>query len=495
MTRFVRFRWPGEPTPRGIITTLSVAALLLASTAAAGGPASTAGVNTQTYAVAGFLQTDPFINPHGGYDETTNLCLECHDLHEAPVPELLAASTEKETCYRCHDGSGATTDIRSEFGEETIGSSTQASYHPLPHDLDGYSVKCGDCHTPHMTDAESTTLLRLNDGAGGWIYSPPDAPIGNAFCYRCHGTASPFPEPYADHTYFEGSLHQSAIVTPTSDAEIDCLTCHTPHGSTHQGLSEQEATCFTCHNASTPNTNPDLPFDSTELEYAFTAAPNDYDTTDADGLIRIYHHPIGDAEQDDGNRQVECASCHDVHVIDAEFSSTTSKLSNPGDTTGKVAVTWSDATYTRGTISLFCVECHQSPAVTSPIDAGPQVPYDIRLVDDSSALDGSNEPHDAFTAAHYFNDSTHGSEVGLACTACHDPHGSSNAFLLREYVISPGEGGVPAGQVSPRITGFNDEDTEVQQGILTSFCDGCHSDHHSPNQICTNCHYHGSGRF
>ena len=479
MTNIVRFVKRRHTKRRTILTTLSVifTALIVIPAAA-------------------FLQTGSE-DPHGGYDETTDSCLKCHDMHEAPDSPLIGTTTVKETCYQCHNGTGASTDIQAEFGESTIGTSTQASYHPLPHSLDGYSVKCGDCHTPHNLRTDYTKLLRLNDGSGGWIYSPTDTPIGNAYCYRCHGSASPFPSPFGDHTFFEGGVHQLLGGDPASGSEIQCLTCHGPHGSAYPGLSEQEATCLTCHNAATPNTNPDLPFDTTELEYAFTAAANDYDPTDADGLIRIYHHPIGDDEQDGGNRQVECASCHETHRVDRDYSDSGSKLSNPGDTRGEVLVTWDDATFTRGDISLFCVECHQSPAITAPFDAGIWIPYDIRLTDDSSVLDDKSEPHDSFDAAYYFTDdkSDHGQEASLACTACHDPHGSSNAFLLREYVISPGDAGVPAGSVSARVTRFNDEDTAEQQAILSSFCDGCHDDHHSPNQICTNCHYHGSGRF
>lgn len=446
----------------------------------------------------GMVQVAGFTDPHGGYTGTTDTCLECHAVHDPAGTTLLAQPTEKETCYQCHDGSGALSNVRAEFGEATIGSSTQTSFHPVPNASHGYSLSCGDCHTPHKLKTDFINLLRLNDGAGGWIYSPVGSPIGNVYCYRCHGNASSFPDPLGDHTDFEGGVHQLLSGVPEAGSGIQCVNCHNSHGSAYPGLSEQEATCFTCHNAATPNTNPDLPFDTTEIEYAFTAATNDYDATDTDGLIRIYHHPIGDAEQDGGNRQVECASCHNAHLADQDYSPTTSKLANPADTRLDWQVQWIDGTL-RGNISEFCVLCHQGPGVAAPIDAGIWVPYDIRLTDDTAVTNGGGAPHDNFDPVEYFTDtrSAHGEGGSLVCTVCHDPHGSSNAFMLREYVISAGGHGVPEGQTSGQIAGFDDTDTAEQRAILSSFCDGCHAPgtHHTPKQPCTRCHYHGSGRF
>lgn len=432
-------------------------------------------------------------DPHGGYSDGTDLCGQCHTVHDAPGSNYLyARPTQKETCYQCHDGTGASTDVQAAFGETVIGESTKESFHPVPTD----SLECGDCHTPHKLRSDFTKLLRLGT-AGGWVYSPAGSPIGNNYCYECHGSGSTYPDPLGDKTSFEGGVHEIHGGVPASGSGIQCVVCHDPHGSDHAGLSSQETTCYGCHNATTPNTNPDLPFDKTELEYAFSK-PNDYDAGDADGLIRIYHHPIGEDEQDGGNRQVECASCHNSHNVDQDYSGSTSKLSDPGDTRFDWLVTWTTgSSYGQGNISQFCVDCHQTPATIAPINAGTWVPYDVRLTDDSGASNGGGAPHDTFNANYYFNDprSDHGNAAQLVCTACHDPHGSSNAFMLREYVISPAGADVPAGTESPPVTGFDDTDTAAQRDILTSFCDGCHTDHHGPSQPCTACHYHGSGRF
>ncbi|MEN8113308.1 MAG: cytochrome c3 family protein [Actinomycetota bacterium] len=430
-------------------------------------------------------------SPHGGYGDGTNFCTQCHTVHASPSPtDLYKHPTQKETCYQCHDGTGASTDIRGAFGESVIGASTKTSFHPVPTD----SLACGDCHTPHKLAAEYTKLLRVWDG-GAWNYSEAASPIGNDYCYACHGSTSTYPDPLGDQAAFQGGVHNLHGGFPESGSEVQCVLCHDPHGSDHADLSNQEDTCFACHSTATPNTNPDYPFTDTNVEYAFTAAANDYGST-----FRIYHHPIETTEQDGGSRQIECASCHNSHVVDRDYSGSTSKLSNPGDTRLDWIVTWTDPTYrTRGDINDFCVACHQEPTATAPFSAGTWVPYDVRLVNDSGINNGGGKPHDGFRADAYAGQA-HGE---LACTACHDPHGSSNAYMFRERVIASGgvvdnnsEPGKPAGTVSPAITGYDDT-YPAGYGILESFCVGCHVDnyHNVKGSLCTGCHFHGAGKF
>jgi hypothetical protein len=94
-----------------------------------------------------------------------------------------------------------------------------------------------------------------------------------------------------------------------------------------------------------------------------------------------------------------------------------------------------------------------SPTTTTPLSASTEVPYDVRLVNDT-ATDADGTPHDTFTSAWFTGGarSAHGNPsyvpgkylgcppgqpCTLACTACHDFHGSSNAFMLRETIVSP----------------------------------------------------------
>lgn len=438
--------------------------------------------------------------PHGGYSSQTQLCGYCHTSHRAPGPNLHPYPTEKETCYQCHDGTGASTDIRSDFGEGEIGSSTKTSFHPVPAPRDGFSLTCGDCHTPHRLRSEFTFLLRVWDGAA-YRYSTAAEPIGNAFCYACHGQASPYPAPFGDHTAFETSIHGTSPEIPSpppgatgASSGIRCLACHESHASDQSRLTlagqKQEALCYACHTQADPNTS-----GGSNPYQAFTAAPNDY-VADTNG-VRLFHHPVADADQPGGTRQVECASCHNPHLADAADGPSTSKIVDPANTGQKYLVSWQDPNMNRGTITAFCTACHVSPTTTEPIAAGPWVPYAIRMVNDTGPNNvGNSTPHDKFTLAEWSsNTAEHGGRATnpLACTACHDFHGSSNAYLLRERIVSPFDGMVGT------MTGW-----QADQGVandwekIQGFCLTCHpgrGTNHGKGKECIQCHYHTSGRL
>lgn len=420
--------------------------------------------------------------PHGGYSSSTTLCGYCHQSHAAPGPNLHPYPTEKETCYQCHNGVGANSDVQAEFGETTIGSSTKTSYHPVPAPKDGITITCSDCHTPHRLRTEDTWLLRVSDGAGGYLYSTAASPIGNQFCYACHGSTSTYPAPYADHSAFDTSIHNTSAQVPNpspapaapdgtgTSSNIKCLDCHEQHSSdqTHltlNGLS-QEALCYSCHTQGTPNTSGGQsppwtggPFVGSNVYNDFNGTPNDYSTTDGNG-IRIYHHPIATAEQAGGTRQVECVSCHNSHIADQNDGATTSKAADPTQVTlmsSKWLFGWdfTSGYLNRGSnVTQYCTTCHVSPTTTAPINAGANVPYDVRMVNDTST-DADTNVHDKFAASEW-STSRHGdpsalpnsypgcanrgltaSQCVVTCTSCHDFHGSSNAYMLRQNVVAP----------------------------------------------------------
>jgi hypothetical protein len=203
----------------------------------------------------------------------------------------------------------------------------------------------------------------------------------------------------------------------------------------------------------------------------FNAKANDYSATDGDP-IQIYHHPIATGEQAGGTRQVECASCHNVHIADkVDSAGGASRAADPANIAAANSAWnfgWDFASgyMSRGTnVQQFCYKCHgATPAVTAPLNAGGNVPYNVRLVDDSAAVNtgGDLNNHDMFTQADWTANSRHqdtvsttykaGTPAGsvcqtstgttsdkckVTCTNCHDVHGSTNAWMLREDVVSP----------------------------------------------------------
>jgi predicted CXXCH cytochrome family protein len=109
--------------------------------------------------------------------------------------------------------------------------------------------------------------------------------------------------------------------------------------------------------------------------------------------------------------------------------------------------------------------------------------------------DADGTPHDQFSSAEWFGSARHGpTGANLACTACHDIHGSSNAWMLRETVVSPD------GSSSSTMTGFGALASD-DWGKFEAMCLTCHdslSPTHPPlvfGELCTQCHSHDGGNL
>src|SRR5512134_3881354 len=159
----------------------------------------------------------PTADPHGNYSSESANCESCHTPHGSETSKLFVRSSQSLTCLRCHDGSGGGPNIGEQF--------QRPSTHPV---ADGTLI-CSDCHTPHRSTEEDTKLLRAAGADGTFVYSPPSTPIGNDFCYSCHGSAPGGTTPGLEG--FDESAHNVHGEDPSSGSGIMCLTCHRPHGS------------------------------------------------------------------------------------------------------------------------------------------------------------------------------------------------------------------------------------------------------------------------
>lgn len=134
---------------------------------------------------------------HGSQHEDRILvCSNCHSIHKG-YKKSLSKLSETEVCVQCHKP------IRSQL--------YRRSRHPIKEG----KIKCGDCHNPHGTIADHLV----------------DAQYVNLKCLECHADIrGPF---LWEHP-------------PTVE---NCLTCHTPHGSTHVALLNGKTPylCQRCH--------------------------------------------------------------------------------------------------------------------------------------------------------------------------------------------------------------------------------------------------------
>jgi len=179
---------PGQKDGRGVKDPVPLYALdptigmtdtEIASTTAAGHPAS--------YALLGPIAAGgPYTTPHANYTLTTDACASCHSSHTAPSAMLLREpAPQSGLCFNCHDGSGALSEVQSDWTSPSLpannpGTSSYYS-HPatsasaLAHESDRGSefagqlnrhAACADCHQPHNADA-----TRPVNTVAGWSAS------------------------------------------------------------------------------------------------------------------------------------------------------------------------------------------------------------------------------------------------------------------------------------------------------------------------------------
>jgi predicted CXXCH cytochrome family protein len=149
-----------------------------------------------------------------GQNVSENACMNCHAPHNAASPARLVKDLEEETCYRCHDGSVAQTNIRADMRkfyrhgvEQTpnIDHDSARLERPLSMQL---HVECEDCHNPHASRTGpplisfdpsnpmgsdrsrapfvNGSLLGVTGITSGGS-SIPEAEYEYEVCFKCHG--------------------------------------------------------------------------------------------------------------------------------------------------------------------------------------------------------------------------------------------------------------------------------------------------------------------
>ena len=140
----------------------------------------------------------------GSQHEGRNLaCTSCHSTHKN-LAKNLAFNSEEETCRQCHKN------IRAQL--------MRPSRHPIREN----KMSCSDCHNAHGTIADKLV----------------DAQSINTKCFECHADI------------------RGPFLWEHPPAVEDCLSCHTPHGSSHNALLNARAPylCQRCHsNAAHPS--------------------------------------------------------------------------------------------------------------------------------------------------------------------------------------------------------------------------------------------------
>ena len=127
------------------------------------------------------------VSPHAQYTLTDDSCAVCHSAHRATGKVLLQAPSPVSTlCFRCHDGTGASADVQSQYTNPALPANDAAtsSYysHPAtdavqPHHDELESSRACPTGTPSAPTATSRTSRdarqRDADRSTGWTSAGP----------------------------------------------------------------------------------------------------------------------------------------------------------------------------------------------------------------------------------------------------------------------------------------------------------------------------------
>lgn len=349
-------------------------------------------------------------------------------------------------------------------------------YYPVsPGQTDNF---CFQCHTgsgSYQYLQSSITNLLYSERAGKWNTSPDD--ILEAFSYSSPGTS---------HNLDDISTFISGRWSFTSNSN-PCVACHNPHAAQGDPLGNGGGT------TSAKNT--------TLASRGWPVSRPGLHSTDNDswGLW-------GDGT---GEKMSDYASSAGG-TYQAPYQYNTTSAYEPAACAG--SCNGSELT----DFVTFCSDCHN----------GSNTIYSSTLGKNLYTFNWSNEKHGATEAA---NDGTFGgvtiddlidpydesavSNYILACTDCHEPHGSANRFLIREGV----NGGTAFTDVEKLASETPDNTKqwkslcskchdvstdnnktvhhrayEQEYGSSYMYCIYCHEPDADDMRNCLQCHYHGS---
>ncbi len=217
-----------------------------------------AGNESAQSAAAGPVRATWTQSPHATYG-SGSLCSNCHIPHRAATGDSIFVDSggqagELSVCYTCHDGNGASTNVKSGATD----SFALTSGHSLEDLIDTGTVRdltnaCSSCHTPHREYTSRPKLWRsainsatVNGNDTSWClachndsqdwyvtkygaYPALDSPTRDASGYPGAGT---FP---GRTVYLGGSTDPHSQIPSSTSPETrstgDCRYCHVAHRS------------------------------------------------------------------------------------------------------------------------------------------------------------------------------------------------------------------------------------------------------------------------
>lgn len=297
---------------------------------------------------------------------------------------------EDELCLMCHGD---------------IGPKMRAKYDHAP----VAGGKCLNCHDPHASDFARGLVMDQRDlcitchPIGKEINrAQAHAPVKGFFCTNCH-------DPH-------GSPYKGMLVSRQRDL---CFTCH-PTVARLSGMGVQHGpylndACTDCHEPHGSNYVPLLRDKQPSLCYScHPGIKNDF--------MKVSHHPVGTIS-------LNCSGCHDPHATNYRNLLRSENNQVCFDCHAQAI----KAQYTRSAhFNTPCWRCHTvhgsdyGPLLRAPQPDVCFACHARRMYDDHV---GGNPNHPVRPV--YWD--VHSGKPLTCTTTCHDPHGTTNMFMLRHY--------------------------------------------------------------
>ena len=199
--------------------------------------------------------------PHGGFNGSTDACASCHRAHSAVSPDgmLLVASDIYTLCTNCHDGTGAYTNVVDGYYDTSVGDPGKAAFAGGWGDANVGLFAGGFVNTRMLTDfgnasnegglanATTNTGADMNMSATSWArmnaYDVNSvAPVGRPTTSN-HGVSA---AGRSGTVWGSGNINPAGTVvnnwgagTFTGLTELECTSCHNPHGNAGQNAAGQ----------------------------------------------------------------------------------------------------------------------------------------------------------------------------------------------------------------------------------------------------------------
>ena len=340
------------------------------------------------------------------------ICISCHNPHGSYFP-LQLARTGSDLCFVCHESK------RQEFNSKIV-------HAPL-------EEGCLDCHDPHQSqrrfqlkgkEGSVSTLCFTCHEESIFTKEHRHGPVAVGDCIACHN-------PHA-------SNHENLLLSPTAHGEVcfschqdrqedfnkkqvhapvadDCIACHDPHSEANrfQLLKPENELCASCHQSINKNVFDDInnaryshkPVDEgrcTDCHTAHSSNATPLLKNFPEQLCSSCHEELGDHLVESSHKHGpvqtgDCAACHKVHG--SEFAKLLIRYFPPDF-------------YSKYELENYalCFGCHNQDIAKKK--------YTTKL---TNFRDGNYN-------LHYFHVNM---EKGRTCTACHDPHASSQPLHVR----------------------------------------------------------------